>query len=566
MNFVAYWCFVARSLKTQILSDFLSIILLSTCLVGCGDQVRLPSGQQLAEFETAGPSSPAVDMDRLVKAKIARGSYRVVPGEVLELTMPTILQIVTASEPAYSDRIAPIAPYVCRVSETGTITLPVVGEIKAAGKTLAEIESAVINAYYPKYAVTRPSVFARVLEYKTAKVSITGAVQKPGIYSLRSDQMSLVSLVMEAGGIVVMKAGGIVDEGASLIRITHTNETMPPETIEAEPDEPTEEKIKETMKETLGEIIEQAIEQASESNETKAPSTTIYPESKLVEARLSFTPQAPSSTVGRLTIKYGETVLLVEYLDVASKIQRQALLEKLAQKRVPVSTIQIERRLCALAERLKPGSCARDIKAEQNARVEVNIHTLKQTAASDEALEKLKAALEKLEQEKIKERAATIPNQNKQIEPIILPVKGLNIPFADVAVNEGDSVVVERLQMPLFSVIGLVEKPGNFPYPPDVQYNLMQAIAFAGGLDRDLEPRYATVYRLKADGTIASAPFEIIDVKNISHLTEALNVPIKPGDIVAVEHTPRTRTNLLLQKIFSNYIHVGAYVPIPIRQ
>lgn len=558
MNFVACWCFVARSLKTQILSDFLSIILLSTCLVGCGDQVRLPSGQQLAEFETAGPSSPAVDMDRLVKAKIARGSYRVVPGEVLELTMPTILQIVTASEPAYSDRIAPIAPYVCRVSETGTITLPVVGEIKAAGKTLAEIESAVINAYYPKYAVTRPSVFARVLEYKTAKVSITGAVQKPGIYSLRSDQMSLVSLVMEAGG--------IVDEGAALIRINHTDETMPAETIEAEPDEPTEEKIKETMKETLGEIIEQAIERSSESNETKAPSTTIYPESKLVDVQLSFTPRTPSSTVGRLTIKYGETVLLVEYLDVASKIQRQALLEKLAQKRVPVSTIQIERRLCALAERLKPGSCARDIKAEQNARAEVNVHNLKQTAASDQALDKLKGMLEKLEQEKIKERAATIPNQNKQIEPIILPVKGLNIPFADVAVNEGDSVVVERLQMPLFSVIGLVEKPGNFPYPPDVQYNLMQAIAFAGGLDRDLEPRYATVYRLKADGTIASAPFEIIDVKNISHLTEALNVPIKPGDIVAVEHTPRTRTNLLLQKIFSNYIHVGAYIPIPIQR
>ena len=557
MNFVACWCFVARSLKTQILSDLLSIILLSTYLVGCGDQVRLPSGRQLAEFETAGPSSPAVDMDRLVKAKIARGSYRVVPGEVLELTMPTILQIVTASEPAYSDRIAPIAPYVCRVSETGTITLPVVGEIKAAGKTLAEIESAVINAYYPKYAVTRPSVFARVLEYKTAKVSITGAVQKPGIYSLRSDQMSLVSLVMEAGG--------IVDEGAALIRITHTDEATPPETIEAEPDEPTEEKIKETMKKTLGEIIEQAIERSSESNETKAPSTTIYPESKLVEARLSFTPRAPSSTVGRFTMKYGETVLLVEYLDVTSKIQRQALLEKLAQKRVPVSTIQIERRLCALAERLKPGSCTRDIKAEQNARAEVNIHTLKQTATSEEALEKLKAVLEKLEQEKIKERAATIPNQNKQIEPIILPVKGLNIPFADVAVNEGDSVVVERLQMPLFSVIGLVEKPGNFPYPPDVQYNLMQAIAFAGGLDRDLEPRYATVYRLKADGTIASAPFEIIDVKNISHLTEALNVPIKPGDIVAVEHTPRTRTNLLLQKIFSNYVHVGAYIPIPIR-
>jgi len=61
-------------------------------------------------------------------------------------------------------------------------------------------------------------VFAQVLEYKTAKVSITGAVEKPGIYELRSDQMSLVALLMEAGG--------IVDEGATLIRIIHPDETV----------------------------------------------------------------------------------------------------------------------------------------------------------------------------------------------------------------------------------------------------------------------------------------------------------------------------------------------------
>jgi len=45
-----------------------------------------------------------------------------------------------------------------------------------------------------------------------------------------------------------------------------------------------------------------------------------------------------------------------------------------------------------------------------------------------------------------------------------------------------------------------------------------------------------------------------------SGLTEALSVLIKPGDIVAVEHTPRTRTNRFLERIFK--VNFGAYVPV----
>ena len=139
-------------------------------------------------------------------------------------------------------------------------------------------------------------------------------------------------------------------------------------------------------------------------------------------------------------------------------------------------------------------------------------------------------------------------------------MRGLNIPFADVALSAGDTVVVEPLRMSFFTVIGLVNKPGNFPYPPDEQYNLMQAIAFAGGLDQVTDPRFAAIYRLKEDGSIVRTAFQIIRAENVSQLTDALNVAIKPGDIVAVENTPRTRTNAFLQRIFN--INVGAYVPL----
>ena len=155
------------------------------------------------------------------------------------------------------------------------------------------------------------------------------------------------------------------------------------------------------------------------------------------------------------------------------------------------------------------------------------------------------------------DRRQETEDRRQKTGPLILPVKGLNIPFADVALQDGDAVIVERFEPPLVTVMGLVQKPGNFPYPPDARYNLMQAIGFAGGFDQAAEPRYATVYRMKPDSTIVHVIFPLVEG---SRMTEALGILIKPGDIVAVEHTPRTRKNVFLDKVFR--VNLGVYVPL----
>ncbi len=67
--------FVARISKTQgVLSLFLTV-LLSIYLAECGDQVRLPSADQLAEFENASPVHPSVDMDCLVQPEQERTAF-----------------------------------------------------------------------------------------------------------------------------------------------------------------------------------------------------------------------------------------------------------------------------------------------------------------------------------------------------------------------------------------------------------------------------------------------------------------------------------------------------------
>jgi protein involved in polysaccharide export with SLBB domain len=112
----------------------------------------------------------------------------------------------------------------------------------------------------------------------------------------------------------------------------------------------------------------------------------------------------------------------------------------------------------------------------------------------------------------------------------------------------------EGEKMRIFTVMGLVKCPDTFPYPPNVQYNLMEALAHAGGLDPTADPRYVKIYRKNTDSEIISATFGVDD----SSLANAYNLAIKPGDVIYVDHTLRTRVNTLLSQVLR--IGVGADV------
>ena len=109
----------------------------------------------------------------------------------------------------------------------------------------------------------------------------------------------------------------------------------------------------------------------------------------------------------------------------------------------------------------------------------------------------------------------------------------------------------------VFTVMGLVNRPDVFPYPADVQYNLMESLASAGGLDMTADPRYVKICRQDASGEIGSAIFRV-DGKS---LLEAYGVPIKPGDVIYVDHTLRTRINVFLSNVFS--FRVNSYYRVP---
>jgi protein involved in polysaccharide export with SLBB domain len=470
----------------------LVMLLLSWGVGGCNDNIRTSTPEQLAAFEKSEPVPPAVDLQRIEEARLQVGPYRAVPGDVLEFTMPALLQAVSAAEVAAAkNRTQDERPYLCRVTERGTIELPAAGEVAVAGLSLSLIEAKVADAYR-KLVALRPSVFVRVFEYKTSNIYVTGAVEKPGVYALRGDQMTLAHLLNEAGGILMREAGGalmregggVSGPGAALIRIT-------------------------------------SLDQSEGGPQARALADRTIRDRGDGRIAIAFTPEGSYGTAGRLVLSRGERALLNERLDLRNELQRRATLGKLSEIDTGFSILDLEERLVAVADR-----------AGANLGGQTSLAWLNPTVG-----------------------AGTGTVTPRRPEAVVLPVYGLNIPFTNVALREGDTVVVERLQVPMFSVVGLVRSAGNFPYPPDTQYNLMQAVAFAGGLDPVADPRYATIYRLTAEGSIVRVPFQLVED---GELTEALRTPIKPGDVVAIEHTPRTRRNTIINNLIR--INTGVYL------
>jgi polysaccharide export outer membrane protein len=83
------------------------------------------------------------------------------------------------------------------IKPDGTIALALVNEVKAAGKTTAQLEVE-LTRMYSKYLKT-PSVAVIVKEFRIDRVYLLGQVSKPGDYQLRPN-VGVFELLASAGG------------------------------------------------------------------------------------------------------------------------------------------------------------------------------------------------------------------------------------------------------------------------------------------------------------------------------------------------------------------------------
>jgi polysaccharide export outer membrane protein len=98
-----------------------------------------------------------------------------------------------------------------RVADSGTIALPLLGSVKAAGLTPVQLEGEVASALRQRNLYKDPSVAVEVIAYRP--VFILGEVNRPGQYPYQPG-MTVVTAVAIAGGFTYRA----VEDDASIVR------------------------------------------------------------------------------------------------------------------------------------------------------------------------------------------------------------------------------------------------------------------------------------------------------------------------------------------------------------
>ena len=151
-----------KSWKSKIIG-FLLLSLLSLPVHAQGPQPGSPA--------QSGQGQPLVDSD----------TYVIGPEDVLD--------IFVWKETELSRRVP--------VRMDGKISIPLVGELQAAGLTPLKLKAELIDKL--KAYVEIPNVTVTVMEVNSFKVYISGQVAKPGAYTLRSETTFLQFITMVGG-------------------------------------------------------------------------------------------------------------------------------------------------------------------------------------------------------------------------------------------------------------------------------------------------------------------------------------------------------------------------------
>jgi polysaccharide export outer membrane protein len=146
-----------------------------------GPVARAADRVQAAPAQGAPPASPVpVDPD-----------YRVGPGDILEIA-------VFGNEDLSRS---------ATIETSGTITFPLLGEVKVAGLSVAEVKNKLTTLLAKDYLVN-PQVDVKVREYQSQFVIVVGELNNPGRKPLRG-KTRLIDVLVDCGGFTPRASGDV---------------------------------------------------------------------------------------------------------------------------------------------------------------------------------------------------------------------------------------------------------------------------------------------------------------------------------------------------------------------
>ena len=120
--------------------------------------------------------------------------YRLTAGDVLSIQLWAYPEITPPIQDISNIKAAgyPIDP-------NGNVYLPLLGQVKVAGKTLAETNQ-YLRSQFSRY-LKHPDVVVRVLSYEGRRYFVNGQVMRSGQYTLNDQPISIYTALGQAGGV-----------------------------------------------------------------------------------------------------------------------------------------------------------------------------------------------------------------------------------------------------------------------------------------------------------------------------------------------------------------------------
>lgn len=152
-----------------------------------------------AAGETTNPPSTAADNEKTAAVNLLNNrigpNYLIGPEDILTIDVFDVPEL---------------SKFDVQVGNDGTITVPLVGAVKAAGLTQAQLRDDLAQEWGRKY-LNHPQVTLYLKEFKSRPVYVVGSVAKPGVYYM-TGRRTLVEVLAMAGGL----AGGGSGAGKEL--------------------------------------------------------------------------------------------------------------------------------------------------------------------------------------------------------------------------------------------------------------------------------------------------------------------------------------------------------------
>ncbi len=183
--------------------DIVTKLKLSRWMTGAGAALFLISGmhaqENIADSKRLQPSEAPIAQEPLAKQSspsITPAGVQIGPGDLLEINVYTVYG-------------APDVSQKTRVSSTGNVSLPFVGDVHVAGLTAEKAEDAIEKAFRDGQFLNNPHVSLLIDEYATQGVSIMGEVNKPAVYPVVASRR-LFDMISEAGGLTARAGKSVV--------------------------------------------------------------------------------------------------------------------------------------------------------------------------------------------------------------------------------------------------------------------------------------------------------------------------------------------------------------------